>query len=35
MSFHTLTRASASTLYAFDANRGHVLVFQPGDGIGL
>jgi hypothetical protein len=35
VSFRALTQASASTLYAFDANRGHVLVFHTGDGIGL
>jgi hypothetical protein len=35
VSFRALTQASASTLYAFDANRGHVLVFHTADGIGL
>jgi hypothetical protein len=35
VSFRALTQASASTLYPFDVNRGHVLVFHTGDGIGL
>jgi hypothetical protein len=31
LSFRALTQARASTLYTFDANRGHVLVFLAGD----